>query len=250
MKISIITSTFNSALTLCDTLDSCRQQNYPHMEHILIDAVSTDSTLKLISQYEHVARIVSEPDQGVYDALNKGIALATGDVIGLLHSDDTFAHNGVLSRVAQLFGENQVDAVYGDLVFVDREDTSQVRRVWRAGSYRRDRFLRGWMPPHPTFFARKNLFDQYGGYNLSLRSSADYELMLRMLYKHKAHVAYLPEILVRMRLGGMSTKSLGNRLRAHLEDRLAWTINDLKPPLYTTWLKPLRKLPQFVRRKI
>ena len=162
--------------------------------------------------------LVSEPDRGIYDALNKGIKLATGDVIGLLHSDDIYFDENVLAKVAKLFDEKEVDSVYGDLIYVDEEDTSKVFRYWKAGEFNEKSICKGWMPPHPAFFVRKNIYDLYGLYDTTLKIASDYDLILRFLGKHKISTAYLPEVLVKMRWGGKSNRSLKNIIKKSYED--------------------------------
>jgi len=247
-RISIITVTYNASDHLRDCLDSVREQDID-VEHILIDGASTDATLNILDAYkDRLAHVISEKDEGMYDALNKGIGLATGDVIGILNADDFYFSKDTLSRVADAFSDEHVDAVYGDLVYVDRNNTEKVVRAWRSGEYRPRKFYQGWMPPHPTFFVRHRMYQQYGLFNPELGTAADYELMLRMLLKHNIQAAYIPEVLVKMRSGGVSNQSLKNRLKANLMDRKAWTVNDLSPYLWTLWMKPIRKLGQWVNK--
>ena len=248
MKITIITATYNSAATVRDTLKSVAAQRHSDIEHIIIDGLSKDNTLDIVKEFPHVARVVTEKDNGIYDAMNKGVRAATGEIIGILNSDDFYTSPSILEKVAAAFSDPSVDAVYGDLQYVKHDDTSKVIRTWKAGSYKKKHFHYGWMPPHPTFFVRSNLYQKAGLFNTALRSAADYELMLRMLVKHDAHAAYIPEVLVKMRVGGLSNASLANRLRANSEDREAWRLNGLKPYFFTRWLKPLRKVFQFINR--
>ena len=203
--------------------------------------------MQIINNYAaHIDRVVSEKDKGLYDALNKGIKFASGDIIGLLHSDDLFADDHVLSKVARQFAANPgTDAVYADLVFVDRKDPDKILRTWKAGSYEEGSFLKGWMPPHPTFFVRKSVYDKYGVFNLDLKLSSDYELMLRLIHKHGISVSYLPETIIKMRMGGISNTSFFVKLKANLEDKIAWKVNGLKPGKFTTFRKPLNKLMQY-----
>jgi glycosyltransferase involved in cell wall biosynthesis len=248
LKISVITATYNSASTIENSLLSFINQDYENKELIIIDGGSTDETLSIIEKYKSaVSIIISEKDNGIYDALNKGISIATGDVIAILHSDDFYIHNHVLSKVIETFIAYKSDSVYGNLIYVDRIDTNRIIRKWISGNYIHGKFIQGWMPPHPAFFAKKECYNRYGKFNLSLRSSADYELMLRFLHKHKISTAYLNEFLVKMRIGGQSNVSLKNRIKANREDKLAWELNDLKPAFYTLFFKPLRKLIQFLR---
>lgn len=248
MKITIITATYNSAATVRDTLESVRYQDYPDIEHVIIDGLSGDDTLKIVNEYPHVARVESGKDRGIYDAMNKGISNATGEVIGILNSDDVYTDVTVLSSVMRLFEDDSVDACYADLQYVKADDLNKVTRTWKSGAYSKRSFYFGWMPPHPTFFVRRRVYDKIGNFNLELRSAADYELMLRAFVKHNLHIVYLPAIIVKMRAGGMSNASLKNRLRANNEDRKAWEINWLRPYFFTIWLKPLRKIGQFLKR--
>ena len=245
MKISIVTATYNSQATVEDTLTCIREQRHPDVEHIIVDGGSKDGTLGIVRRFPHVARVVSGKDRGIYDAMNKGIGLATGDVIGILNSDDIYADDSVLSDVAKAFEDPAVSTFYADLQYVHAEDTSRVQRTWRSGRFKRGKFYYGWMPPHPTFFVRRHIYEKCGNFNTTLRSAADYELMLRVLLKYGARVQYIPEVLVKMRAGGMSNASLKNRFRANKEDAMAWKLNQLKPYFFTMWLKPLRKVLQF-----
>jgi glycosyltransferase involved in cell wall biosynthesis len=246
MKISIITATYNSAATVKDTLTSVRNQDHPDIEHIIIDGSSVDDTLAIVKTFPHVVKCVSEKDKGIYDAMNKGIGLATGEVIGILNSDDIYTRSSVLSAVARAFADPAVKTVYADLEYVHASNPHKTLRTWKAGSFRKENFYYGWMPPHPTFFVRKEIYDQVGVFNLSLRSAADYEIMIRILLKHGIPAHYIPGVMVKMRAGGMSNASLLNRLRANAEDRLAWKLNDLRPYFFTLYIKPLRKIPQFL----
>lgn len=247
MKISIVTITYNSAATLRDTIESVLTQSYQDIEYLLIDGGSKDNTLEIIKSYQDKRiRWVSEPDKGIYDAMAKGKRMATGDVVGILNSDDFYPDNSVLQRVAAAFSKAGTDAVYGDLRYVDHADTSKITRSWVSGDYKRENFLSGWMPPHPTFFLRKEAYEKFGYYNPDFKSAGDYELMLRMLYKHKLKAVYIPHVQVVMRAGGVSNASLKNRIRANREDRLAWQLNEIKPKWFTLLMKPLSKLKQWL----
>ena len=247
MKVSLITIAYNSAATIEDTIKSIVAQEYSNIEYIIIDGGSTDNTLSIIEKYkESISTIISEPDKGIYDAMNKGVQNATGDLVGILNSDDIYTDNKVVSNIVEAIGNK--DSIYADLVYVDRDNTDKVTRYWKSGKYRRGIFKKGWMPPHPTFFIKKSCYDQYGIYNLQLKSAADYELMLRMLHKHNISVAYLPEVITKMRVGGQSNITLLNRFKANKEDKLAWIINDLKPGPLTLIMKPVRKISQFFKK--
>lgn len=249
MKVSIITVCYNSAATIEDTIKSVLGQSYGDIEYILIDGGSTDGTPDIIKKYKNsIATIVSEPDKGMYDAINKGISICTGDIVAILNADDFYIDESVISDVVSRIKEEKADSLYADLYYVEEKNTMKVVRNWVSGNYSRKSFLYGWMPPHPSFFVRKRVYDQLGLFNLQLKSAADYELMLRFLYKNNVSTCYLPRPIVRMRVGGMSNVSLKNRINANKEDRKAWEINGLKPKLFTLLVKPLRKLIQYVKR--
>lgn len=245
MKISIITACYNSSSTIRDTLASVAAQDYKNIEHIIIDGASTDSTVKIVREFPHVNTIISETDKGIYDAMNKGIAMATGDVVGILNSDDVYMHPQVISKVMASFAYN-ADAVYGDLQYVKYNNLDKVTRTWHSGGFSKRKFYFGWMPPHPTFFVRKEIYDRVGSFNTSLRSAADYEFMLRVLLKNNYNVLYIPEVLVKMRTGGMSNATIMHRIRANREDREAWRMNNVRPYFFTIPFKPLRKVLQFI----
>ncbi len=245
--VSIITVCFNSGETIDSTLKSVAMQDYPHIEHIIIDGLSRDNTLDIVSHYPHVSTVITEKDQGIYDAMNKGIRTATGDIIGILNSDDFYANPQVITAVVEAMTKESADALYADLLYVSSSDANKKIRRWTSGPYKKNKFLFGWMPPHPTFFVRKKWYDQAGSFNLQLKSAADYELMLRFLYRYNISVTYLPRIIVKMRAGGNSNASWSNRIRANREDRKAWELNELKPYFFTLWLKPVRKIPQFIK---
>ena len=248
MKISIITATYNSARTLADTLNSVKGQDYPDIEHIIVDGASFDDTLSIAKQFTHVARIISEKDKGLYDAMNKGIASTTGEVVGILNSDDVYAHATVLSKVMHAFSNPQVEVVYADIQYVQANNLNKVTRTWRAGSFSKKKFYYGWMPPHPSFFVRRKVYDAIGNFNLALKSAADYEFMLRVLLKYDHHVHYIPEVMVKMRTGGLSNATFRHRIRANREDREAWRLNEMRPYFFTIPFKPLRKVFQFIKR--
>jgi glycosyltransferase len=247
LKISIITASFNSSKTIEQTIQSVLSQRYPNVEYIIIDGASQDETLSIIEKYrDKISIFISEKDNGIYNAMNKGLKLASGDIIGILNSDDFYADDEVLSDVVKIFEQRRADAVYADLQYVDANDTQKVLRNWKSGKYKQGDFLFGWMPPHPTFFVRKHVYEKYGFFNESFSSAADYELMLRFIHKHKITIEYLPRVIIKMRIGGKSNRSFKNRIKANLEDRKAWKINALKPYFFTLFLKPFRKLKQFI----
>jgi glycosyltransferase len=246
LTISIITASYNSAATIGDTLQSVSMQNYDNIEHIIIDGASSDNTLEIVSYFPHVSKVISEKDNGIYDAMNKGVAQATGDVVGILNSDDVYTDRHVISKVMNEFAKKNADVVYADLQYVKFNDLQKVTRTWHSGKFSKRKFYYGWMPPHPTFFVRREVYEKIGNFNSSLRSAADYEFMLRVLLKNDFKVSYIPEVLVKMRAGGMSNATLRHRLRANREDREAWRINNITPYFFTIPFKPLRKVLQFI----
>lgn len=247
MKVSLITVTYNSEKYLANCIGSVLRQSYPDIEYIIVDGGSTDKTLSIIRKFSRdIHRWISEKDRGMYDAINKGMRLATGDVIGILNSDDVFASPNTVAKIVQCFKEKDVDSVYGDLVYVAGNDTSKVHRYWKGDTYKRTAFHWGWMPAHPTFYVRRNLVEQLGGYKTHFFSAADFEFMTRYLYKHRISSFYLSELIVKMRKGGMSNSSLKKRLRANRRDYLALKRNGVPFPLFASLIKPVRKLPQFM----
>lgn len=246
--VSIITPTYNSAETLEETLRSIFFQTYPNMELIIIDGESTDNTKTIIESYrEKISIYISEKDLGIYHALNKGISLAKGEIIGILHSDDFYTSETVIESVVHTLVSNHADGVYANLFYVDRKNTNIIKRKWRSGNYKPGAFLNGWMPPHPAFFVKKSVYNQYGNFNTKdFKTAADYELMLRFIHKYNIKISYLDKFIVKMRVGGVSNQSISNRLNANLEDRKAWQINGLSPRFYTLYFKPLRKILQFI----
>ncbi len=246
MKVSIITVTYNSERFLRDCIDSVVNQSYPHIEHIVVDAASTDNTIAIVKEYgSRIAKFISEKDNGMYDAINKGMAMATGDIIGILNSDDILASKEVVAAIVKCFEESRVDSLYGDLIYVDQRNTRKVIRYWKGLPYRRFRFNYGWMPAHPTFYFRAELLHELGGYESHYFTAADYELMARYLYKHRISSKYLPMLIVKMRVGGQSNRNISSRLRANRRDYLAMKVNNIPFPHIASILKPLIKLRQF-----
>ena len=246
MKISIITVCYNSAVTIYDTINSVNTQTHPNIEHIFIDGLSRDDTLNIInSNAQRNPIVISENDNGLYDAMNKGILLATGDIIGILNSDDIYENKNIISNIMNQIELCKVDSAYGDLIYTKSDDLNYIIRYWKSGNFNKKKFLFGWMPPHPTFFVKREIYIKHGLFNLKLKSSADYEIMLRFLYKKNISTIYLNEVLVKMRIGGKSNSSLISRLKANREDRLAWKLNGLKSQGITFLFKPLRKILQY-----
>jgi glycosyltransferase involved in cell wall biosynthesis len=244
-RITVVTASFNSAATIADTLHSVQQQAGAAVEHLVIDGGSTDGTQDIVRGFRHVAGLVSEPDHGIYDALNKGIARAGGDVVGFLHTDDVYAGPWVLQAVAEAFEDPAVEAVHGDLVYVRKSDLGQVVRTWRAGDFAPAKLRRGWMPPHPTLYVRREVYQRVGGFDTRFRIAADYECVLRIFTGLLGRSAYLPRVLVRMRLGGASNRSLGNIARKSAEDLRAVRMHGIGGA-WTVVAKNLGKVGQFV----
>jgi glycosyltransferase involved in cell wall biosynthesis len=249
MKVSIVTIAFNASATIAETIESVLSQDYDDIEYIVVDGDSKDGTQEIVTTYgSRIHTFISEPDEGIYDAMNKGIELATGELVGVLNADDAYAHSAAITHVVHAIKASSADAAYADLQYVDAANPGKVIRHWVAGAYERKKFLTGWMPPHPTFFLKRAHYEAFGRFNTDMRISADYELMLRMLFKNRLDPVYIPEVLVKMKAGGASNASLKNRLLANSEDRKAWKINDLKPGKLTFVMKPLGKIGQFFRR--
>lgn len=248
VKISVVTAVYNSKDTITQALDSSFNQDYSSVERIVVDGGSNDGTLSILEKSRpRLDTIIIEPDEGIYDALNKGIRSSTGDVVGFLHADDLFAHKSVLSKIAAAFTNPEVDAVYGDLVYVSRSNTGKVIRYWRAGEYTKRKLLFGWMPPHPTLYVRNKIYERLGAFNTEFRIAADYESVLRFFGPGKLHAAYLPEVLVKMRVGGISNRTIANIVRKSLEDYRALRANDIGG-IGTLALKNVIKVQQFFQR--
>jgi len=248
MKISVITAVYNAEETVAEAIESVLGQTHPDVELIVIDGGSTDGTIELLERYrDRIDVLVSEPDGGIYDALNKGIARASGDVIGFLHADDLYAGSEVVAQIAAAFAGTDADAVYGDLVYVSKAQPDRVIRYWQAGDFTIDKLKHGWMPPHPTFYLRRSHYEQQGGFDTAFRIAADYDCMLRMLGQPGFGCRYIPQVLVRMRVGGESNRSLANIIRKSREDYRALKQNGIGGVGALLW-KNMSKLPQFLRR--
>ncbi len=247
MRFSIVTAVFNNKELVESAVESVHSQVGVEVEHIIMDGGSTDGTLDLLKKFTYPNIILeSSRDKGIYDALNKGIAKSTGDVVGILHSDDIFSSRQVLSKVASLF-EAGVDGVYADLDYVNRVDTTQIFRKWKSGSFNSFDLELGWMPPHPTLFLRKEIYQKMGEFDLQYKIAADYDFMMRVLTTKKYKIAYLPETILKMRVGGQSNKSLKNIIRKSTEDyQIAKKY--FQSPEGTILFKNIRKIPQFLHK--
>jgi glycosyltransferase involved in cell wall biosynthesis len=244
-KISIITAVYNSRDTVTEALDSVLAQTHPDVEMIIVDGGSTDGTVELLERYRsRAAGFVSERDKGIYDALNKGIRMSSGDVVGFLHSDDLFASDDALARIAAAFEDSTVDAVYGDLLYVRRDELGSVVRQWRAGACSAAALRRGWMPPHPTFYVRRSVYEKLGNFDTRYRIAADYDTVVRFLFAAAIKVAYVPQTLVLMRMGGTSNRSLANLVKKTKEDYDIIRKHNLGGAL-TLLIKNVSKLKQF-----
>lgn len=249
MKVSIITTVFNNKKTVEDAIKSVLSQSYPNIEYIVIDGGSTDGTVDIINQYkDKIAKFISEKDKGVYDGMNKGIKMADGDIIGILNSDDIYASDKVIEIVVNTMEERNADVCWGDLVYVDAKNTDKIVRYWRSSEYKEGKFKKGWVPPHPSFFVKKWVYEKYGYFNLDFSIAADYEIMLRFLEKYKVQSCYIPQILVKMRIGGKSNQNIKNIIKANMECYRAWKVNGLKINPLKIFLKPLSKISQYFKK--
>lgn len=249
MKISIITVCFNAEAHIDETLRSVVMQDHRDIEHIVVDGGSTDGTMSKVERYREVlAHVVSERDKGVYDAMNKGLRLATGEVVAFVNAGDMIARRDVLSAMVKEFERNDADVIYGDALMVDPEDITKVKRFWKGGDYDRENFRKGWMPPHLGTYIRRSAYQRFGHFREDLKVSADYELMFRFLYKHRLRARYVPKVLVRFRLGGVSNRSLAHVWRANLEVFKAWKLNGEQVSPLIVVRKPISKLWQYLKR--
>jgi len=247
MKVSIITATYNSAPSIKTALQSVSSQNYLNMELVVIDGNSKDNTLAVVKQkYNRPAKIISENDKGIYDALNKGVKAASGDIIGLVHSDDFLASPEIISEVTAAFQKYEVDGVYGDLQYVQKEDTSKVVRYWKSKQFYSGLLNKGWMPAHPTLFLRKEVYEKHGLFDLNYKIAADYDMMLRVFSDTSLNFHYLPKVITKMRVGGASNRSLKNIKLKSTEDLKVLRANGIKNPLKVLGYKNFLKLSQFV----
>ena len=246
MKISIITVAYNAHATIKDAITSVLGQTYKDIEYIIIDGGSTDSTMDIVNEYkDKISKIVSEPDKGLYDGMNKGIKLATGDVIGFLNSDDVYTNNFVIEKVVNKLNETKSDLCYSDLVYVDKYNLDKVIRYWKSGTYKEGSFKNGWMPPHPTAYIKKWVYDKYGGFDITLPMASDFEILFRFMDKYKIKSSYIPSVLVKMRLGGVSNKSIFNVIKQNLVIMDVLRKGKIKISPFFLCSKMIEKLKQF-----
>lgn len=248
MKISIITVVWNNAKTIKDAINSVLNQSYKDIEYIVIDGSSTDGTIDIVQSYGDKIKFISEKDNGLYDAMNKGIRMATGDVVGILNSDDFYASDKIFQIVADEFLKGNIDSVYANLEYIDANDPKRVIRYWRSKKYQEGLFRSGWHPAHPTFFVKKEIYEKYGVFDLSFKIAADYELMLRFFEKCKITSSYVDEVFVKMRIGGESNRSIKNIIKANMESYKAWKANGLYINPLRFLLKPFSKIIQFIKK--
>ena len=247
MKISIITVCKDSIETINECIDSVLSQNYTNLEYIIVDGDSSDGTLDIINNRgQDISRYISEKDSGIYDAMNKGISLATGDVVGFLNSDDLYAGPDILKIVAEAFVNNDIDSCYGDLQYVSKNNTDKIIRYWKSCEFNYELFKSGWHPPHPTFFVRRTIYNKFGSFDTKYKIGADYALMLKLLLKHRITTSYIPTVMVKMRAGGDSNRSFINIFRANIECYRAWKQYDLNISPLFIFKKPLSKLFQYI----
>lgn len=252
LKISVITVCRNSESTIRETLISVQNQTYGAIEHIVVDGRSSDNTLAIVKmQGKHVAQVISEQDKGIYDAMNKGIAMATGDIIGFINADDFYPSPDVLSTVATAFETSGADSCFGDLCYVQQSDVSRIVRYWKSCTFKSGLFEKGWCPPHPTFFVRRAVYQRLGGFNLDYKIAADVELMARFLAAGRITSHYIPQVLVHMRLGGTTNRNLVNIIKQNLEIRRGLLAQGLRFSwLDFVWSKVLSRAFQFVQRPV
>ncbi len=249
MKLSLITATFNCEQTIFECINSVNNQTCCDIEHIIIDGASTDNTIKIIkANPNRVKLIISEPDNGIYDALNKGINHSTGEIIGFLHADDEFGSSVITEHILKIFNKNDLDIVYGDLVYVNRENRAKVLRYWKSKTFSGNRVKKGWMPPHPTIFIKKSVYLKYGMYDQKYKISADYDYILRILLDKGLKIGYIPEVITKMAIGGKSNKNIKNLFIKSYEDYKILKGNEIHFPFLILLLKNLRKLDQFFIR--
>ncbi len=247
MKVSIITAVFNSATAIESCIVSVRSQTYADIEHVIVDGGSTDGTLDIINRYkDDRVKVISEPDDGLYDAMNKGIRCSTGDIIGILNSDDFYSCESVIEDVVNVISESNADSCYGDAIYVKKGNVNKIVRYWKSKQFSLSKFKLGWMPQHGTFYARKDVYMKYGLFRNEFPIAADYELILRFLYKHRISTIYLPKILLTIRTGGVSRAGFFNTSKMFIDNYKACKLNGLKPALAACFLKRLLKIPQYI----
>lgn len=247
--VSIVTAVLNGEAHLARSIESVRDQNYPHVEHVIVDGGSLDGTLEIVQRYENaLARQISEPDEGIYDAMNKGIRMARGEIVGLLNADDFYPHPEVISEVVQTFKRTGVDAVFADLIIVDRDNPERIVRYYDSSGFHPSCFAQGWMPPHPTFFVLRKHYESLGLYRTDYNIAADYELLTRFLARHKLSYARIPKVLVHMRTGGVSSRNIKSNWILNREIVRACRENGIQTNMLRLLCKYPRKFLEYFRR--
>ncbi|MFW8602471.1 glycosyltransferase family 2 protein [Desulfobacterota bacterium M19] len=247
MKVSIITVCYNAEITIGDTIRSVASQDYDDIEYIIVDGGSTDGTCDVIKRYgKNITTWISEPDEGIYDAMNKGISMASGDIIGILNADDFYVDSHIISTVVSEFKQKQVDSVFADLVVVDQHNSNKVVRYYRANHFTPSKFAYGWMPPHPTFFVKKSCYDELGLYKIDYEIAADYELLIRFLAVAGVSYSYIPKVLIKMRAGGVSSQSIKSNLTLNKEIIRACRENGISTNMFKVLSKYPRKFMEMI----
>jgi glycosyltransferase involved in cell wall biosynthesis len=250
MKISLITVSYNSAATIKDTIESVLSQDHPDIEYIIVDGKSKDGTIDIIQSYGgKIAKWISEPDKGIYDAMNKGLKLATGDVVGMLNSDDFYFDSTIISMVAKAFSDESVDAVFGNLIVVDPKNLQKTVRTYSSKNWRPEKFARGFMPAHPTFFVRRKYYEQHGLFKTDYKIASDYEMLIRLLHVHRLRYRYLPVTMVIMRKGGVSSNGIKSNIILNNEIKRACTSNGIKTSLPLIYLKYFTKVFELINTR-
>ncbi len=249
MKVSIITVVYNNKYYIEECINSVLGQTYKNLEFIVIDGGSTDGTIEIVNKYENkLSKFISEPDNGIYDAMNKGIRLSSGNIIGILNSDDFYVDNDVISTVVAEFNTKKVDSVYGDLVYVKEDDTNKIVRYYNSSHCTPDKFAYGWMPAHPTFFVKRTCYEEYGFFKTNYKIASDFELLCRFLGKHRISYSYIPKVLIKMRVGGLSTRTWRSNLILNKEIVRACAENAIKTSYFMVYSKYLTKIFQLFHR--
>lgn len=249
MKVSLITVTYNASDHVRDCIESVLSQTHSDLEYIVIDGASSDNTMEIIREYsDRISHLISEPDDGLYDAMNKGIALATGDIVGILNADDLYSHKGVISKVVDVFNITDCDATFGDLVYFKTEEPDKITRFFPGKGFHPRQFAKGIMPPHPTFFVKRSLYESFGRFDTQFDICADFDLMVRFLYQNHATYTYIPEVLVRMRTGGSSTQGIQSTLTINKEMLRSCKQNGIATSLPKIYSKYFKKVFQLVKK--
>ena len=249
IKVSIITIAYNNSETISETVESVLKQSYNNIEYIIIDGQSIDNTVEIIKSYgDRISKYISEKDNGIYDAMNKGVTLAKGDIIGFINADDKLNSNDCVSEIVKVFQIQNADVVYGDKIYTEANNPDKVVRYWKSGEYNKNNFKKGWMPPHLSTYIRREFYEKYGKFRTDFKIAADYELMFRFMYKYNAKSKYLPKIIARMRAGGISNKSLKNILISNYEVYKSWRVNGFGISPFIIVRKPVSKIIQLFMR--